>query len=105
MALTKPHNRMIQDAPIKVSDYIPNGTVLDGSYDCTSAINAAIADAQAQKRNLYFGSGIFAVSSTIVLSGNGIALIGEGFSSPIQGQTRPATTIRWTGGASPIFDL
>jgi len=105
MALTKPHNRMIQDAPIKVSDYIPNGTVLDGSYDCTSAINAAIADAQTQRRNLYFGSGIFAVSSTIVLSGNGIALIGEGFSSPIQGQIRPATTIRWTGGASPIFDL
>ena len=105
MALTKTNNRMIQDAPIKVIDYIPVGTVLDGSYDCTSAINAAISDAQAQKRNLYFGSGIFAVSSTIVLNGSGIALIGEGFSSPIQGSTRPATTIRWTGGASPIFDL
>jgi len=105
MALTKAHNRMIQDAPIKVSDYIPNGTVLDGSYDCTSAINAAISDAQSQKRNVYFGSGIFAVSSTIVLNNTGIGLIGEGFSSPIQGSTRPSTTIRWTGGASPIFDV
>jgi hypothetical protein len=98
MALTKTNNRMVQDAPIKVIDYIPVGTVLDGSYDCTSAINAAISDAQAQNRNLYFGSGIFAVSSTFVLNGSGIALIGEVFSSPIQGSTRPATTIRWTVG-------
>lgn len=106
MSLTKASYSMINGAPVNVLDF---GAVGDGSHDDTQAIEDAIAFCQTNLASLYFPAGIYIITSTITLPGQnlGIALIGDGFGqgSQQQGSVRPATTLRWTGGASPMFTV
>jgi Pectate lyase superfamily protein len=107
MSLTKASFSMINGAPVNVLDF---GAVGDGSNDDTQAIKDAIAFCQTTLSSLYFPAGIYKITSTITLAGPGnlgIALIGEGFGegSQQQGSVRPATTLRWAGGASPMFTV
>lgn len=105
MSLTKASYSMINGAPVNVLDF---GAVGDGSHDDTQAIEDAIAFCQTTLSSLYFPTGIYKITSTITLAGPGnlgIALIGDGFGSLQQGSVRPATTLRWTGGASPMFTV
>jgi len=107
MSLTKASYSMIDGAPVNVLDF---GAVGDGSHDDTQAIKDAIAFCQTTLSSLYFPTGIYKITSTITLAGPGnlgIAFIGDGFGqgSQQQGSVRPATTLRWTGGASPMFTV
>jgi hypothetical protein len=90
---------------VSVKDF---GAVGDGVADDTAAIVAAVAACQAASQNsLFFPQGIYRVESTISLgagSTRGIAFVAE-TASPQQGSDRPAATIRWHGGADPIFDI
>jgi len=105
MSLTKASYSMINGAPVNVLDF---GAVGDGLHDDTTAIVEAIAFCQTTLSSLYFPTGIYKITSTITLPGPGnlgIAFIGDGFGSQQQGSTRSATTLRWTGGASPMFTV
>ena len=105
MSLTKVSYSMITGAPVNVRDF---GAVGDGSNDDTSAIVAAIAYCQANGlQTLYLGAGTFKITSTITLPGSnlGIAIVGQWAASSQQGSVRPSTTIRWYGGASPMFTV
>jgi len=105
MALTKATYSMILGAPINVLDY---GAVGNGTTNDTAAIVAAIAACQAASQSsLYFPTGTYRIESTIALgagSTRGIAFVGE-TASPQQGSSRPAVTLRWHGGAAPMFDV
>jgi hypothetical protein len=105
MSLTKVSYSMITGAPVNVRDF---GAVGDGSNDDTAAIVAAIAYCQANGlQTLYLGAGTFKITSTITLPGSnsGIAIVGQWAASAQQGSVRPSTTIRWYGGASPMFTV
>lgn len=76
----------------------------DGSTNDTTALANAIAGCQVTLRNLRFAPGSTVIlNSTTTLSGNPITFIGEPFAVRQQGSTRPSVTLRWTGGASPMF--
>lgn len=76
-----------------------------GTLDSAQAFRDAIAVCQATLRNLYVPPGIYKIGSTIALSGSPIAIVGEDHASHQQGSTRPGVTLRWTGGASPMFTV
>lgn len=80
------------------------GAVGDGVTDDAAALTAALSFASLTRRNLNFENGIYAISSTIVLSGSPVAFIGAHGGSLQQGSTLPAVTLRWIGGATPMFD-
>jgi len=87
---------------VSVKDF---GAVGNGVTDDTAALNAAIAACQAtSSTSLFFPSGIYRIQSTIVLGSIGIAFIGETAAAQ-QGSNRAAVTIRWHGGALPMFDV
>lgn len=81
----------------------------DGSTDDSAAIQAAIDFAQANNlETIVLGVGTFIVNAaTLTISGanSGITIVGDPHASLQQGSQRPACTIRWTGGASPIFTV
>ncbi len=80
----------------------------DGTTDDTKAIQDAITySANRGNFNAVFGPGVFPYSDTLSLApGNhGITLIGSRDASAQQGSVRPATTLRWTGGATPTFTI
>lgn len=90
---------------ISVKDF---GAVGNGTTNDTQAITKAIAACQAASQSsLYFPAGIYRIESTIALgaaSTRGIAFVGE-TATPQQGSDRPAVTLRWHGGAAPMFDV
>lgn len=105
MSLTKVSYSMIDGAPVNVRDF---GAVGDGVNDDTQAIVDAIAYCQANSlQTLYLGVGVFKITDTIVLPGQnlGIAIVGQWDASVQQGSVRPSTTIRWYGGALPMFEV
>lgn len=97
--------RTVQDKlrdTISVKDF---GAVGDGIADDTAAINVAISACAVLMRNLYFPPGTYKITSTIALGSNPIALIGEPYAVRQQGSQRPSVTLRWTGGAAPMFTM
>jgi hypothetical protein len=81
----------------------------DDATDDTAAIQAAINAAQDSGRNLsvVLGAGVFRVSASLRIDGpnKGISVLGSPWASLQQGSVLPASTIRWIGGASPVFDV
>ena len=80
----------------------------DGSTDDSLAIQAAVNAARRSDRAVVrFGSGIFAVATSITLAGpaNAITITGTPFSGLQTGSTNSNTVILWTGGANPVFDV
>lgn len=90
---------------VSVKDF---GAVGNGIANDTQPIVDAVAFCQASSQtSLYFPTGIYRIQSTITLgagSTNGIAFVGE-TAAPQQGSARPAVTLRWHGGAAPMFDI
>jgi hypothetical protein len=89
---------------VSVKDF---GAVGDGVTDDTAAIQAAITKCQTNLESLFFPAGVYKITSTITLAGpgnKGISLIGDQGSAQ-QGSTRPAVTLRWFGGAAPMFNV
>lgn len=81
MSLTKATYSMIKGAPANVLDF---GAIGDGVADDTAAIQAAI-DSVATGGTVYFPSGVYEVSSSILLDGvDGVCLRGDGFASHIR---------------------
>lgn len=75
MSLTKATYSMVNGAPLNVVDY---GAVGDGVTDDTSAIQAAVDAATANRANeVHFPVGEYVITSTITLT-SGIRLIGQG---------------------------
>lgn len=75
MSLTKATYSMVNGAPLNVVDY---GAVGDGLTDDTSAIQAAVDAATANRANeVHFPVGEYVITSTITLT-SGIRLIGQG---------------------------
>ena len=76
---------------------------------CTSALKSAVAYATAvgQNPSVVFGNGIFLLDDTTVVSqaNRGITFIGSRGAALQQGSARPATTLRWIGGAKTMFDV
>lgn len=105
MSLTKVSYSMIEGAPVNVRDF---GAVGDGVTDDSAAIQAAIDFCQLSRRSLYFGYGIFAFDTTLILdstlANEGIALIGDPFQSGQAGSRLPACTLRWIGGAGNMIE-
>ena len=60
-----------------------------------------------QNPSVVFGKGIFLLDDTISLftANRGITFIGSRGAALQQGSTRPATTLRWVGGAKAMFDV
>jgi|GEM_PF-2732655 len=87
---------------VSVKDF---GATGDGVTDDTAAIQSAITHCQLTAKSLYFPQGIYAIGSTITLSGTAVSFYGSLFSRPQSGSQLAPTTIRWTGGASSMFDL
>lgn len=72
------------------------------------AIQSAIDYCQTNRQTLYFGPGIFAFDTTLILdstaANEGIALVGDAFQSGQAGSRLPSCTLRWTGGAGNMID-
>lgn len=80
------------------------GAVGDGATNDATAYAAAVTFCQLTLRSLLHTAGkIYALAANIALDGNPITFIGEPYGALQQGSTRPACTLRWTGGASPMF--
>lgn len=80
------------------------GAVGDATTNDAVAYAAAIAFCQLTLRSLLHTAGAtYALASNIPLDGSPITFIGEPYGALQQGSTRPACTLRWTGGATPMF--
>ena len=91
MALTKAHNRMIGDASINVKDY---GAVGDGVTDDTTAIQAAVNDAQDKV--------VFIPSGTYVIGSGGLNLPFSDITIEGDAQTYlKSTNLYYDGTTSP----
>jgi hypothetical protein len=85
----------------------------DGMTNDTRAIQAAIDFAQSftartgQNFSVMLGPGIFVVDRSLKISGpnRGIAMLGSPWASLQQGSRPPVSTIRWIGGAYPVFNV
>lgn len=79
MALTKAHNRMIENAPINVKDL---GAVGDGVADDTAALQAALDRAETTPTPIYIPAGTYRLTSGLVYNetayGKGLQLTGDG---------------------------
>lgn len=82
MSLTKASYAMVNGAPINVLDY---GATGDGVTNDTTALQAAITVATANKRTLYVPAGTYLYSSLTIA--NGITIIGDGNSSMLKKTT------------------
>lgn len=106
-AVTRSVQSKLRDV-VSVKDF---GAVGDGVADDTAAIQAGISACQtASLTTLYFPTGVYKITTTITLPGPGnvgIAFVGDGFGqgSQQQGSVRPATTLRWVGGAAAMFTV
>jgi hypothetical protein len=89
---------------VSVEDFGADPT---GVNDCFQAITNAVAYCQANNlQTLYFGPGIFKITQTITLGNpRGISLVGQINATSQQGSSRSATTLRWAGGAAPMFTI
>jgi hypothetical protein len=80
----------------------------DGTTDDATEVQAAVDTARRSDRaTVFFGSGIFAVGTSITLTGpaNAITIMGTDMSGLQTGNTNSNTVILWTGGASPVFNV
>ena len=80
----------------------------DGTTDDATEVQAAVDTARRSDRaTVFFGSGIFAVGTSITLTGpaNAITIMGTDMSGLQTGSTNSNTVILWTGGASPVFNV
>lgn len=78
-----------------------------GTLDSSNAIAAGVNYCQNNGlQSLHFGPGIFKLTETVYLGPpRGISLIGQLGATSVQGSSRPATTLRWAGGAAPMFEV
>jgi hypothetical protein len=76
MALTKAHNRMLENAPANVKDY---GAVGDGTTDDTAAVQAAIDSSSV----VYIPQGIYKITSELTLPGIR-KIYGDGYHSELK---------------------
>lgn len=97
--------RSMQDKAREIVSVKDFGAVGDGTTDDTAAIVAGITYCQGRLQNLHFPPGIYRIHSKITLSGNPVGLIGEDSAPHQQGSTLPSVTLRWTGGASQMFEM
>ena len=93
MALTKAHYRMIEGSPVNVKDF---GAVGDGVTDDTAAIQAATLACETAKKGLFFPSGTYLVSDTIICKTN---WHGENSTNYWQGD-ETGTIIKTTGAGT-----
>lgn len=85
----------------------------DDMSNDTGPIQAAIDYAQnftgrtGRNFSVMLGPGIFRVNSSLNISGpnRGISILGSPWASLQQGSALPVSTIRWIGGASPVFNV
>ncbi len=101
-----PRCSSLNEDVLNVRDFGARG---DDATDDTAAIQAAIDCAQHSGRNLsvMLGAGVFRVSSSLIIAGDnkGVAILGSPWASLQQGSALPVSTIRWVGGAAPVFDV
>lgn len=95
MALTKTHNRMIQNAAINVVDFGADPT---GTADSQSAIQAAIDTG----KPVYVPTGKYKVSSTLKLNNNGQKFFGDG---QAYGEKDVGSVLIWTGTSGNFFEI
>jgi hypothetical protein len=77
MSLTKVTYSMIEGSPANVLDF---GAVGDGVTDDTTAIQAAI---NSGAKNIYLPAGTYKTSATLLVSGSGITIYGDGIAGTI----------------------
>ena len=77
MSLTKVTYSMIEGTPANVLDF---GAVGDGVTDDTTAIQAAI---NSGAKNIYLPAGTYKTSATLLVSGSGITIYGDGIAGTI----------------------
>jgi hypothetical protein len=87
---------------VSVKDF---GAMGDGVTDDTAAIQAAVDYADNNLLTIKFPAGVYCISSTVNVSVNPVGFVGEYDAVWQQGSTLPSVTLRWTGGASSMFNL
>jgi hypothetical protein len=102
-AITRSLQGRLIDA-VYVEDFGADPT---GALDSSSAIAAGVNYCQNNGlQSLHFGPGIFKLTQTVYLGlPRGISLIGQLGATNTQGSSRPATVLRWAGGAAPMFEV
>lgn len=90
----------------RIRSVIDYGAIGDGVADDTAAIQAAItASVGAKDRRLFFPTGTYKVTSTIVVSGP-VMLLGNGKWQTIISRTGDyGDTFQWGGGLSSVIDI
>lgn len=101
MSLTKVNQSMIVNGLLTPYDF---GAIGDGVADDTAALLAWVAYLNADSKNAgSLGQGIFSFNTTLVLTERARGIVGVTQQGWRTGSDDLATTLKWTGGAAPMF--